>query len=122
MSDPEALRAQAASLGVPLDPSQAARLIRFEELLADRAIPQGVISASDATKIRERHILDSLRAAPVVPGGSVGACVGTACVGPAMRRYRPGMRSGRLVRGAAVRQAASSRAVWSRRYARGEMP
>lgn len=68
MSDTEALRAQAASLGVALDPSQAARLIRFEELLADRAIPQGVVSASDATKIRERHILDSLRAAPVVEG------------------------------------------------------
>ena len=47
MSDNEVLRAQAASLGVALDPSQASRLIRFEELLADRGIPQGVVSASD---------------------------------------------------------------------------
>ena len=77
MSDTEALRAQAASLGVALDPSQASRLIRFEELLADRAIPQGVVSASDATKIRERHILDSLRAAPVVEGADLAADLGS---------------------------------------------
>lgn len=77
MSDTEALRAQAASLGVALDPSQASRLIRFEELLADRAIPQGVVSASDATKIRERHILDSLRAATVVEGADLAADLGS---------------------------------------------
>jgi len=77
MSDTEALRAQAASLGVALDPSQASRLIRFEELLADRAIPLGVVSRSDATRIRERHILDSLRAAPVVEGANLAADLGS---------------------------------------------
>jgi 16S rRNA (guanine527-N7)-methyltransferase len=77
MSDPEALRAQAGSLGVALDPSQASRLIRFEELLADRAIPLGAVSRSDATRIRERHILDSLRAAPVVQGADAAADLGS---------------------------------------------
>jgi 16S rRNA (guanine527-N7)-methyltransferase len=77
MSDPEALRAQAGSIGVTLDPSQASRLIRFEQLLADRAIPLGVVSRSDATRIRERHILDSLRAAPVVEGSDLAADLGS---------------------------------------------
>jgi 16S rRNA (guanine527-N7)-methyltransferase len=77
MSDTEALRAQAASIGVALDPSQASRLIRFEELLTERAIPQGVVSHSDATRIRERHILDSLRAAPFVEGADLAADLGS---------------------------------------------
>jgi 16S rRNA (guanine527-N7)-methyltransferase len=77
MSDPEALRAQAGSIGVALDPSQASRLIRFEELLVERAIPLGVVSRSDANRIRERHILDSLRAAPVVQGSDVAADLGS---------------------------------------------
>ena len=77
MSDTESLRAQAGSLGVALDPSQASRLIRFEELLVDRAIPLGVVSRSDTTRIRERHILDSLRAAPVVQGDELAADLGS---------------------------------------------
>lgn len=77
MSETEALRAQAASIGVALDPSQASRLIRFEELLTDRAIPQGAVSRSDATRIRERHILDSLRAAPFVEGADLAADLGS---------------------------------------------
>jgi 16S rRNA (guanine527-N7)-methyltransferase len=77
MNDPEALRAQAASIGVALDPSQASRLLHFERLLADRAIPLGVVSSSDATRIRERHILDSLRAAPVIEGSDLAADLGS---------------------------------------------
>ena len=77
MSDPEALRAQAGSIGVALASSQASRLIRFEQLLADRAIPLGIVSRSDATRIRERHILDSLRAAPVVEGSDLAADLGS---------------------------------------------
>jgi 16S rRNA (guanine527-N7)-methyltransferase len=77
MSETEALRAQAASLGVVLDPSQVSRLARYEELLAARAIPLGVVSPSDATRIRERHILDSLRAAPVVEGADLAADLGS---------------------------------------------
>lgn len=77
MNDTESLRAQAGSLGVALDPWQASRLIRFEELLVDRAIPLGVVSRSDTTRIRERHILDSLRAAPVVQGDELAADLGS---------------------------------------------
>ena len=77
MSDTEYLRAQAASLGVALDPSQASRLLRFEELLADRAVRLGAISRSDASRIRERHILDSLRAAPAVDDADLAADLGS---------------------------------------------
>jgi 16S rRNA (guanine527-N7)-methyltransferase len=77
MSDAEALRAQAGSFGVPLDPSQASRLIRFEAMLVDRAIPLGMVSRSDTTRIRERHILDSLRAAAIVQGDDVAADLGS---------------------------------------------
>jgi len=77
MSDTEALRAQAGSLGVALEPSQASRLIRFEQLLLDRAIPLGMVSSSDTTRIRKRHILDSLRAAPIVQGDDLAADLGS---------------------------------------------
>jgi len=77
MSDSEALRAQAGSLGVALDRARASRLIRFEELLVDRAIPLGAVSRSDATRIRERHILDSLRAVPAVEGADLAADLGS---------------------------------------------
>ena len=66
MSEPEILLGQAAELGVPLDASRAATLIRYEDLLARRAVPLGAIARSDATRIRDRHILDCLRAAPLV--------------------------------------------------------
>jgi 16S rRNA (guanine527-N7)-methyltransferase len=77
MSDIETLRAQAGSLGVALDRAQASRLIRFEELLLARAIPLGAVSRSDATRTRERHILDSLRAVPVVEGADLAADLGS---------------------------------------------
>ena len=77
MSDTETLRAQASSLGVALDPSQASRLIRFEKLLADRALALGIVSQSDAARIRERHILDSLRAVPAVEGADLAADLGS---------------------------------------------
>jgi 16S rRNA (guanine527-N7)-methyltransferase len=77
MSDTEDLRAQAGSLGVALDRSQASRLIRFEELLVERAVPLGAVSRSDASRIRERHILDSLRAVPVVEGADLAADLGS---------------------------------------------
>lgn len=42
------------------------RLLGFERLLANRAVPLGAVARSDAGRIRERHILDCLRAAPYV--------------------------------------------------------
>jgi len=59
----------ASALGIPLDSAQIRRLIDFEALLRERAIPSGMVAASDASRLRERHILDSLRAAaPTVLG------------------------------------------------------
>ena len=50
--------------GPPLTISPRSRqlLERFEELLRTRAVPLGFISSSDAGRIMERHIVDSLRA------------------------------------------------------------
>jgi 16S rRNA (guanine527-N7)-methyltransferase len=61
---------QASALGVDLDEGRAELLLRFEELLRDRAIPIGAVAASDLTRIRERHVLDCLRSAPHVRGAS----------------------------------------------------
>ena len=60
------LKRQASALGADLDEERAQRLIAFERLLLERAIPLGAVARSDAGRIRERHILDCLRAAPHV--------------------------------------------------------
>jgi 16S rRNA (guanine527-N7)-methyltransferase len=61
----DALAAAARSVGVPLDDEQLARVVHFEALLSDRAMALGMVARSDARRLRERHILDSLRAAAV---------------------------------------------------------
>jgi 16S rRNA (guanine(527)-N(7))-methyltransferase RsmG len=59
-------------LGFELDAIAAERLTLFERMLRTRAVPMGMIAASDAPRIRERHLLDSLRAVPLLPpSGSV---------------------------------------------------
>jgi len=77
MRDAETLRVQAESIGVALEPSQVARLLRFEDLLLERAIPLGAVAKSDAGRFRDRHTLDCLRAAPVVEGAQVAADLGS---------------------------------------------
>lgn len=62
----EAVLAESAQVGVPLDEAQASLLAGFEALLVERAVPLGFVSESDADRIRERHVLDSLRAAAAV--------------------------------------------------------
>jgi 16S rRNA (guanine527-N7)-methyltransferase len=57
--------AEAADLGVELSPAQAERLHDFERLLLERAIPAGLVARSDSDRLHERHVLDSLRAAPL---------------------------------------------------------
>ncbi|MGH9391872.1 MAG: 16S rRNA (guanine(527)-N(7))-methyltransferase RsmG, partial [Vicinamibacteria bacterium] len=64
LSDPELLLEQAGQLGVQLGAGEAKRILQFERLLMERAIPAGLVSRSDATRLRERHILDCLRATP----------------------------------------------------------
>ena len=60
--DPSALVDSAAELGIDLMGNQADVLLLFEFLLIDKAIPLGLVARGDRTTIRERHILDSLRA------------------------------------------------------------
>lgn len=62
----DAIRTAAASLGVEISSSAAAKLLAFETLLRERAIPLGLVAASDAKRLRERHLLDCLRAVAVV--------------------------------------------------------
>ena len=62
----EGLSSAAALLGVALDESQVARLARYERLLAERGAGLGAISDRDVARLRERHVLDSLRAAKAV--------------------------------------------------------
>jgi 16S rRNA (guanine527-N7)-methyltransferase len=63
----EGLVADAASVGVTLDLEQADQLERYEALLRDRAATLGMIARGDLGRLRERHILDSLRAAVAIP-------------------------------------------------------
>jgi len=77
MNEAEILLGQAAELGVALDASQAATLLRYEGLLAHRAVPLGAVARSDATRIRERHILDCLRTGPLVHEGDVACDLGS---------------------------------------------
>ena len=61
-------------LGVPLAPGQIALLERYEEFLVDRAAPMGMVAPSDVPRLRERHILDSLRAVPLLPPTTASMC------------------------------------------------
>jgi 16S rRNA (guanine527-N7)-methyltransferase len=45
-----------------LSQEQMASLRRYEVILRERAIPHGLISRADATRLWDRHFLDSLRA------------------------------------------------------------
>jgi 16S rRNA (guanine527-N7)-methyltransferase len=46
------------------------RLVSYERLLVDRAIPLGLIAAGDADVVRRRHIDDCLRAVACLPSRS----------------------------------------------------
>jgi 16S rRNA (guanine527-N7)-methyltransferase len=70
----EAWASEASKLGVELSRRQVEQLAAYEVLLQTRAVPAGAIAASDATRIRSRHILDALRAAPLVPGSTRSLC------------------------------------------------
>jgi len=60
------LQAAAGSLGVPLDDSQADRLIRYVALLERWNAKFNLISRQDIARIWPRHILDSLSIAPLL--------------------------------------------------------
>jgi 16S rRNA (guanine527-N7)-methyltransferase len=56
----------AEALDLELTPDQLAKLETFESLIRERAVPLGMVATADAPRLRERHIVDSLRAATVV--------------------------------------------------------
>jgi 16S rRNA (guanine527-N7)-methyltransferase len=51
---------------IQLADEQIARLEVYEALLREQALPFGMVSARDAHRLRERHVIDSLRAASTV--------------------------------------------------------
>jgi 16S rRNA (guanine527-N7)-methyltransferase len=53
-----------------LSEKQIAALHQYELILRERAVPHGLVSRGDATRLWDRHILDSLRAV---------ACLGAGC-------------------------------------------
>lgn len=59
-----------SEMGVELGPEAIDRLGQYERLLDEGAIPRGMIAPSDGPRLRERHILDSLRAAPLLPAAA----------------------------------------------------
>ena len=46
------------------------KLDRFRGLLRDRAVPAGLVASADSEDLEDRHILDSLRGAPLIPGSA----------------------------------------------------
>jgi 16S rRNA (guanine527-N7)-methyltransferase len=54
------------ALDLELAPEQLDMLEAFEGMIRERAILLGMVAASDAERLRERHVKDSLRAAAVV--------------------------------------------------------
>jgi 16S rRNA (guanine527-N7)-methyltransferase len=53
-------------LGVDIPPAKAAALDEYQGLLVDRAVPMGMVAEGDRDRLRERHLVDSLRAAPLL--------------------------------------------------------
>jgi 16S rRNA (guanine527-N7)-methyltransferase len=51
---------------IQLGDEQIDRLEAYEALLRERALPYGMVSARDAPRLRDRHVIDSLRAAATV--------------------------------------------------------
>src|SRR5438046_353214 len=60
------VREAAHRLGLSVGSSQVQGLVTYEALLEDRAVPLGLVSGRDADRLMSRHILDCLRAAPLV--------------------------------------------------------
>jgi 16S rRNA (guanine527-N7)-methyltransferase len=84
-----------AGIGLTLGEAQIVQLERFEELLEERALPRGMISRSDASRLRERHIVDSLRGAPLVPERAATGCdmgTGAGLPGVPLAIARPDLR------------------------------
>jgi 16S rRNA (guanine527-N7)-methyltransferase len=64
----EAWAERAAEVGSPLDEGQLDRLTTYLDLLSKHALSAGMVAPSDADRLWERHIVDSLRAVPLLGG------------------------------------------------------
>ena len=67
----EAWVRDAEKLGVPLAETQLDQLAAYVDLLERIALPRGMVAASDADRLWERHVLDGLRGVPELRSGSV---------------------------------------------------
>jgi 16S rRNA (guanine527-N7)-methyltransferase len=67
------IRAILDALGIDTSEQQLSFLQRYADLLATRGAAQGLISEADRERVWERHVLDSLRAAPMV--GAAGSVI-----------------------------------------------
>jgi 16S rRNA (guanine527-N7)-methyltransferase len=78
-----------------LSADQQARLEAFADRLRDEGVGRGVVSRSDRDRIWSRHILDSLRAARVLPPDGRRVCdlgSGGGLPGVVLAVARPGLR------------------------------
>jgi 16S rRNA (guanine527-N7)-methyltransferase len=50
-------------LELTITPDQVSSLERYETLLSERAVPFGMVASGDREQLRERHLVDSVRAA-----------------------------------------------------------
>ena len=57
-------------LGLDIDGAMSQRLDAYERLLLEKALPLGMIGRADRDQLRERHIVDSLRAGPLLGSSS----------------------------------------------------
>jgi 16S rRNA (guanine527-N7)-methyltransferase len=81
-------------LGIELDGDALEGLERYEELLRARAADLGLIAAGDLPRLRERHLLDSLRALPYLPVTAESVCdlgSGAGLPGLVIAIARPGL-------------------------------
>jgi 16S rRNA (guanine527-N7)-methyltransferase len=62
----EVFHSAADRLGISLPDTATEQLLSYEALLLEKAVPLGFVGRSDQGRIRDRHILDSLRAAAEV--------------------------------------------------------
>ena len=63
---PDEVSASARRIGIEIGDELAVSLATFAELLADRAVPLGMLARDEIDRIVPRHVVDSLRAAPAI--------------------------------------------------------
>ncbi len=67
----------AEDLGISLSRDQVLTLQAYEGLLAGRGVELGLIASGDARRIRERHVLDSLRSVVEMAGTTLSLDLGS---------------------------------------------